>query len=1073
MDEKQLQFLFNEYAKGKGFKDFSEFKGLMDSEPSRKMFFEESNKELGFKDYNEFNDLLGLKKKVSGVASVPTESKSALPGFLEEGKKMAQVGFATPQILSEDVKARKEPKAKLSIEPSFPGVFGSVPKVKVLEETEDPSFLANLTSAGIKGQIQGKVANILSAGRKPVPEELGEIAQLQSEIRTIPQSKAERTFQEKGLAGLFKESPLLGAEFIAETMVSSLSALVESSKKTVPAGVVMGAAAGAPFAGIGALPGALTGIAAGQTAAGYNLSTSGKILEVLSKEGVDITNKESLINAFSDEEKMSKIRTTAAKYGIPIAVIDGLTGGLAGKLAAGAVGRGLARKLAAGFGEAGIQVAGGASGDLAGQLASGQKVNWDDVMIEGLAAVPGGATEVVSGVTMERAKASSNNKTLATQIATQGSEDGAKDAIINLNRDLQNNVITPEDFQDGVNFIVIASTVNQKIPENIIGENRAESIELLAERDAIKQTNQDLMQQKQNVDEAYHAGIDAEIKSNEDRIKKIDTEVYDIAKKPSEEISEPQILEGQMAEAPIEEIVSEVKPTEVKELGKKSVEELEKRQAEIEDAKTGTPEREEFNKIDKELEEREWRSVFDAPIEKVSDVVDALMKKEKEMPNGFGSYMEPMDARLTKDVANRYSKENASRLTDAEVIKDFKDAMFGNPMKSYADGLKLREAINQSRERGIDVFEELSKEFVKDGYSKQDAIDMAKRKLEPLLKSIEPAKELKKIESKVEAPKQQLDQENRSYITKTGRQRVEYEKGILVVRDAKTGKEVSDVTRRKAIDEYIDNFNFEKGERSYEIVTELPSGLNEEEGKRFIVENSKNPLEVVEIYAAEPKESKLTTEEQMIADYGLGKLKQAGFERFGDPNLITGGMARTYFNKEGAPIDVVAKEMSDYYEKEITPQDIIDFMTAYPSGASQAVRMGETRVAIEAAQRFKDLTGVDLNSKVAERIIDAEIAKAEAFEQELIKQEYETREQLEEEYYRASAEADRLAEEGNRPTAQESEKTGAVEAKKEVTLQDIYESLPKSEKLRNKQIESIVNRDFESIIKQLEKYKEC
>jgi hypothetical protein len=39
MDEKQLQFLYSEYAKNKGFKDYSEFKGLMSSEGSRKLFF--------------------------------------------------------------------------------------------------------------------------------------------------------------------------------------------------------------------------------------------------------------------------------------------------------------------------------------------------------------------------------------------------------------------------------------------------------------------------------------------------------------------------------------------------------------------------------------------------------------------------------------------------------------------------------------------------------------------------------------------------------------------------------------------------------------------------------------------------------------------------------------------------------------------------------------------------------------------------------------------------------------------------------------------------------------------------
>ncbi len=324
-----------------------------------------------------------------------------------------------------------------------------------------------------------------------------------------------------------------------------------------------------------------------------------------------------------------------------------------------------------------------------------------------------------------------------------------------------------------------------------------------------------------------------------------------------------------------------------------------------------------------------------------------------------------------------------------------------------------------------------------------------------------------------EAPKQKLDQENRTYTTKSGRQTVEYENGQLIVKDIKTGKEVSDATRKKAIDEYIESFDFAKGEMSYDVVAEAPSGLNEEEIKRFTVENSKNPLEIAQMYVMEPRESKLDTIEQMIADYGLGKLTQKGFERFGDRNLITGGMAKTYFNKEGTPIDVRAKEMSDYYGVEITPKNVIDFMIAYPSGASQAVKAGETRVAREAAERFKDLTGIDLNSTTAAKVIDAEMAKAEAFEQELIKQEYETRQQLEDEYWKASAEADRLAEEGNRPTAETAEKTTAVEPKKEVTLQDIYDALPKSERLRNEQVKEMVDKNFEGIIKQLEKYKEC
>ena len=90
MDEKQLQFLYNEYAKNKGFKDYSEFKGLMSFEGSRKLFFDDANTELGFKDYNEFNDL--LKKKDGGQISYPIELPSVSPDF-EKGKAFAEKGF--------------------------------------------------------------------------------------------------------------------------------------------------------------------------------------------------------------------------------------------------------------------------------------------------------------------------------------------------------------------------------------------------------------------------------------------------------------------------------------------------------------------------------------------------------------------------------------------------------------------------------------------------------------------------------------------------------------------------------------------------------------------------------------------------------------------------------------------------------------------------------------------------------------------------------------------------------------------------------------------------------------------
>ena len=105
-----------------------------------------------------------------------------------------------------------------------------------------------------------------------------------------------------------------------------------------------------------------------------------------------------------------------------------------------------------------------------------------------------------------KSEAPASIKVLSTQIANQG---GAQNVIANLNQNLANNVITPQEHQEGVNFAQKADVVAPKIPENISPDNKAKSIELLVERNDIKESNEILLQQKQASDEAYH---DKEIK---------------------------------------------------------------------------------------------------------------------------------------------------------------------------------------------------------------------------------------------------------------------------------------------------------------------------------------------------------------------------------------------------------------------------------------------------------------------------------------------------------------------------------------------------------------------------------
>ena len=192
---------------------------------------------------------------------------------------------------------------------------------------------------------------------------------------------------------------------------------------------------------------------------------------------------------------------------------------------------------------------------------------------------------------------------------------------------------------------------------------------------------------------------------------------------------------------------------------------------------------------------------------------------------------------------------------------------------------------------------------------------------------------------------------------------------------------------KESIDKFIEGYDFNKGKMSYENIQEAPSGLSDQEVKKFNVENSTNPKELVEIYLSEPKESKLSAKEEVIAE-GLSKVTLSSFKRFGDKNLITGGMARTYFNKGAKGIDVRAQELSK--ELDIQPKDIVDFMVKYPSGASAALRSGESDVAYAAAMKFQDLTGLRMSDRVAKKISDKDKAPKKKTEIEFDEEEVPT-----------------------------------------------------------------------------------
>jgi hypothetical protein len=390
--------------------------------------------------------------------------------------------------------------------------------------------------------------------------------------------------------------------------------------------------------------------------------------------------------------------------------------------------------------------------------------------------------------------------------------------------------------------------------------------------------------------------------------------------------------------------------------------------------------------------------------------VEAILK-EKAKPVVRPTEVDLTSAKKINASQNRYG-----------IVKDGVEAGFivvTNPENNVVKikGVTVNEELRGKNIAG-DAYVKLAESLAKKGISlESDSFDKmepsATRVWEKLVNkglAVKGKNSYKFNPAEIKVDTKKISIENKEYTTKTGRQKVTYENGQIIVRDIKTGKEVSAATRKKAIDEYVDAFDFEKGKTAEENITELPEGLNPEEANLFIIENSENPLELASIYFFEEPSGKAETKDEMIGEFGLGKITQDSFNRFGDRNLVTGGMARTYFKKDGLPLDVAAKEMSDYYEVEITPQDLAAFIVKYPSGSQAALRQFETRTANDAANKFKQLTGIDIDRKMAEKILNDKKNNLTDIEQELLNANYESEQQFQDAYWEAYKSIDKGAE---------------------------------------------------------------
>jgi hypothetical protein len=184
-----------------------------------------------------------------------------------------------------------------------------------------------------------------------------------------------------------------------------------------------------PYTVAGGLAAGPLGAAAAAGATSFASEYANALSDTLDKRGINKSDPIALRRAIEDPEVMDAAREYGIKRGIPVAAFDALSAGFAGRFlrtverAASEAGKAATKSavLGATAKEGALQVGAGMAGEFGGQQLTGENKPLD-VIVEGLAELPGGASEVITNLHSAHRKQASDPaaavaKAMNTEIA--------------------------------------------------------------------------------------------------------------------------------------------------------------------------------------------------------------------------------------------------------------------------------------------------------------------------------------------------------------------------------------------------------------------------------------------------------------------------------------------------------------------------------------------------------------------------------------------------------------------------------------------------------------------------------
>ena len=389
-------------------------------------------------------------------------------------------------------------------------------------------------------------------------ERLAEINRLQQEAK---QSKAYEEFQKDKSFENFMKNPF---GIMAEVTLESLVAMYRHGASRMAAGMAEGAALGSIIPVIGTVAGASAGMIAGSGLTSLNLEYSSKILETLSENGVDITNAQDLKNAFGNQELMDSARLAGWKKGVPVALFDMLSAGIAGKFVSKSAkgimttaAPSLGRKIFGGVAELGTQAALGGAGEAAGQIVEkGGIYDVNGIVMEMLGEPFGSVTEIVTGRAFEIAK---RNEPLRTRdLVDIISKNDNTFINNNIDAHLAAGVINEEQAASLKSQVSYTQGMANKLPSELSINAKADIIDLLGKRNNI-------LSSVETLDDVFKKKANEEVRNINEQILNIYNTEQNAIKESTREkqvgteqsgVSEYQGVEGEQAQATTETNIS-------------------------------------------------------------------------------------------------------------------------------------------------------------------------------------------------------------------------------------------------------------------------------------------------------------------------------------------------------------------------------------------------------------------------------------------------------------------------------------------------------------------------------------